>query len=728
MSQNTAAPPRRFRGEDAPRQLPTFAEIIVPRTLLQFFLGMLECWFFSREFARLALGIPFLVLILLPIGTYFWTRGTPVTTLLARYDKVREAAAEKQDANLEETALLAMTGLLPADYSHRLRLARFYVAQGRTEEGYAEFAALAPETGGGSVEARLWMIEQALAEKPIHQLSPAELEKQLLFVLAAQPNNTTAHGLLVTEYLKRQEFLLAERHLTEVIKANPERSLELAELKMRLQKPEAEVAAAVEKAVTDLTRLQKATPENLTITAQLVKALILHSEYDKALTILLDAKKQAPDDQSLKTLHARLIVFSVERMMGESQLNRDSAVLQTFQALQQDPGNANAVDLLLGLKNIGAVIPLDQLQEPLRFWTEAVAREPENADSGLSLARLQLLLGETAQAAQTIRPVVRQKPQLRLGLAELLQKAGASAEAEELIHAVIAEADGRRQQNPEVVENWILQAEALFLLDKPQAVRDLVKTFLPDGSTPLTDRDRLLLNLNARACLLIFDASTGYDPRVIVAMNSKEDIQLKDATEDQLLPLLDDARKSPKTMLPAIERLCLLSVSSHQAAAAAEMRVLQLRSEGEQGVIALKLRSTFVVLIQDYAQAIPMLEQATVVSRNRDPMILNNLAVALIRSTPPNAPRALDQINQAIQMVPENSDILTTRGEIFVVMERWKDAQKDLARALELRSNNFETHQLLDRTYQALGDTQKAEHHRQQALDILAARTTSATP
>lgn len=728
MSQNTAAPPRRFRAQDAPRRLPTFAEIIAPRTLLQFFLGMLECWFFSREFARLTLGIPFLVLILLPIGTYFWTRGTPVTTLLARYDKVRETAAEKQDANLEETALLAMTGLLPADYSHRLRLARFYVAQGRTEEGYAEFAALAPETGGGSVEARLWMIEQALAEKPIHQLSPAELEKQLLFVLAAQPNNTTAHGLLVTEYLKRQEFLLAERHLTEVIKANPERSLELAELKMRLQKPEAEVAAAVEKAVTDLTRLQKATPENLTITAQLVKALILHSEYDKALTILLDAKKQAPDDQSLKTLHARLIVFSVERMMGESQLNRDSAVLQTFQALQQDPGNANAVDLLLGLKNIGAVIPLDQLQEPLRFWTEAVAREPENADSGLSLARLQLLLGETAQAAQTIRPVVRQKPQLRLGLAELLQKAGASAEAEELIHAVIAEADGRRQQNPEVVENWILQAEALFLLDKPQAVRDLVKTFLPDGSTPLTDRDRLLLNLNARACLLIFDASTGYDPRVIVAMNSKEDIQLKDATEDQLLPLLDDARKSPKTMLPAIERLCLLSVSSHQAAAAAEMRVLQLRSEGEQGVIALKLRSTFVVLIQDYAQAIPMLEQATVVSRNRDPMILNNLAVALIRSTPPNAPRALDQINQAIQMVPENSDILTTRGEIFVVMERWKDAQKDLARALELRSNNFETHQLLDRTYQALGDTQKAEHHRQQALDILAARTTSATP
>jgi hypothetical protein len=35
---------------------------------------------------------------------------------------------------------------------------------------------------------------------------------------------------------------------------------------------------------------------------------------------------------------------------------------------------------------------------------------------------------------------------------------------------------------------------------------------------------------------------------------------------------------------------------------------------------------------------------------------------------------------------------------------------------------------LLDRTYQALGDQTKAEYHRQQALDILAARTNSATP
>ena len=153
-----------------------------------------------------------------------------------------------------------------------------------------------------------------------------------------------------------------------------------------------------------------------------------------------------------------------------------------------------------------------------------------------------------------------------------------------------------------------------------------------------------------------------------------------------------------------------------------------VRSEGERGVMALKLRSAFAVAIQEYAIAIPMLEQATVVSRNRDPMILNNLAVALIRSTPPNAARALDQINQAIRLVPENSDILTTRGEIMVAMELWKEAQQDLTRALELRSSNFESHQLLDRTYQALGDQTKAEYHRQQALDILAARTTSATP
>ena len=728
MSQNTAAPPRRFRAQDAPRRLPTFAEIIAPRTLLQFFLGMLECWFFSREFARLTLGIPFLVLILLPIGTYFWTRGTPVTTLLARYDKVRETAAEKQDANLEETALLAMTGLLPADYSHRLRLARFYVAQGRAEEGYAEFSALAPDGGGGSAEARLWIVEQALSEKPIRQLTAVEVERQLRFVLESQPNNSVAHGLLATEYLKRQEFLLAEQHLAEVIKVKPERSLELAQLKIRLDKPKAEVAAAVAQAVTDLTQLQKTNPEDTTIVAKLVQALMLQSEFDKALATLQAAQKSFPDNQDLKKLRAELIVFEVERSMSESYLNRDSAVLQTFLALQQDPANARAVDILLGLKNIGAVVPLDQLQAPLKHWTEAVKREPANTNSGLTLARLQILHGQTAQAAETIRPIVLQQPQLRLGLAELLQKAGATTEADELIQTAIAEADGRRQQDPENLEYWIQQADALFLLEKPEAVRELVKPFLPAGFQAQSDRDRLLIDLNARACLLIFDSLLNYRSSELAAMNSKDDLQFRDAPAEQVLLLLEDAGKSPGRALAALERLCVLSLSSHQAAPTAEARVLQLRSEGERGVMALKLRSAYAVAIQEYAIAIPMLEQATVVSRNLDPMILNNLAVALIRSTPPNAARALDQINQAIRLVPENSDILTTRGEIMVAMELWKEAQQDLTRALELRSSNFESHQLLDRTYQALGDQTKAEYHRQQALDILAARTTSATP
>lgn len=728
MSQNTAAPGRRFRREDAPRRLPSVAELADPRNLLQFSLGTLECWFFSRDFARLTLGIPFVALLILPVATYFWTRGTPVTALLARYDKVRQAAAEKQDANLEETALLAMTGLLQADYSHRLRLARFYVAQGRTDEGYAEFSALAPDGGGGSAEARLWIVEQALSEKPIRQLTAAEVERQLRFVLKSQPNNSVAHGLLATEYLKRQEFLLAEQHLAEVIKVKPERSLELAQLKIRLKKPQAEVASAVAQAVTDLTQLQKTNPEDTTIVAKLVQALMLQSENDKALATLQAAQNSFPDDQDLKKLRAELIVFGVERSMSESQLNRDSAVLQTFLALQQDPANARAVDILLGLRNIGAVIPEGQLQQSLRHWTAAVEREPTNTNFGLTLARLQILMGQTAQAAETIRPIVLQQPQLRLGLAELLQKAGATTEAGELIQTAITEAEVCRQQDPEKLENWIQQADALFLLEKPEAVRELVKPILPAGFQPQSDRDRLMIDLNARACLLMFDSLTNYRSSDIAAMNSKDDLQFRDAPAEQLLSLLEDAGKSPGRALAALERLCVLSLSSHQAAPTAEARVLQLRSEGERGVIALKLRSAYAVAIQEYSIAIPMLEQATVVSRNRDPMVLNNLAVALVRSTPPNAARAMDQINQAIRLVPENSDILTTRGEVFVAMELWKEAQQDLMRAIELRSNNFESHQLLDRTYQALGDPAKAEYHRQQALDILAARASSATP
>ena len=78
----------------------------------------------------------------------------------------------------------------------------------------------------------------------------------------------------------------------------------------------------------------------------------------------------------------------------------------------------------------------------------------------------------------------------------------------------------------------------------------------------------------------MFDSLLNYRSSELAAMNSKDDLQFRDAPAEQVLLLLEDAGKSPGRALAALERLCVRSLSSHQAAPTAEARVLQLRSEG----------------------------------------------------------------------------------------------------------------------------------------------------
>ncbi|MEI7701027.1 MAG: tetratricopeptide repeat protein [Planctomycetia bacterium] len=720
MSQQSASSERRSRNSESQRVSPSFVEITTPGNFFQFCLGLLECWFFSRDYNRLWVGLPFLALLALPVGMWFWIRGTTTITLLKHYEQVAQSAVDQKNLRLQETALLAMCGLQPSDYSYRMRLGRFYNETDRAEAAYQEIASLAPEAGEGSVDARLWIVQQALSDKPIRPLTSVELEKQLRMIVEAQPNNAVAHGLLATEYLKRKEFLLAERHLLEAAKGNPERGLELAQLQIALKRPRQEIDAAADKAIASLTRMLEKDPANIEASANLVRALVLKAEIDKARSFLLAARTQFPDHPSLKSLQAELDLLDVEKQMQTSGLNRDLAVLQTYKALEYDPASALAVEILLGLKSMGAEISAEKLKNTTEYWKAAADRTPNDPETSITFARVCLLTGDFSGAVQAVRSLAEKNPELQVSLAELLLKAGAIPEGEGLLNSVVKWADENRQRNPNELKYWAIQGDALILLKQPDAVRELVKSSLPAETQSLTPKDQVLLDLYGRASLVMFDALTGFDPAIIPRLRNRNDIVLLDAPPDQLLLLLEDARKNPRTVTGSVERLCLLCLSTHRAAPEAEAAITKLRVHGPLGITAISLLGAYSVAVQEYSKAVPFLEQSNIINRGRDPVVLNNLAVAIIRGEPEEKERALGQINQAMALVPENSDILTTRGEIYVAMERWEDALKDLARALELREGNFETHQMLERTYRGLGNAEKADQHQKRAEEILA--------
>ncbi|HAP08756.1 MAG TPA: hypothetical protein DCR20_13080, partial [Planctomycetaceae bacterium] len=132
----------------------------------------------------------------------------------------------------------------------------------------------------------------------------------------------------------------------------------------------------------------------------------------------------------------------------------------------------------------------------------------------------------------------------------------------------------------------------------------------------------------------------------------------------------------------------------------------------------LNLLGMHALLMGQYERAIVWLEQANAISRSRDAMVLNNLALALVRGRPEEKGRALELSEQALALIPQNPQALGTHGEINVRLERWDDALKDLVQTVQFVRNDPNIHQLLETTYRKLGDNRMADVHKRLAEEL----------
>jgi uncharacterized protein HemY len=81
----------------------------------------------------------------------------------------------------------------------------------------------------------------------------------------------------------------------------------------------------------------------------------------------------------------------------------------------------------------------------------------------------------------------------------------------------------------------------------------------------------------------------------------------------------------------------------------------------------------------------------------------------------------LQLANETLILLPDHPDALSTRGEVFVAMERWPDAIADLTQSLHHRAKSAELHRLLEKAYLGISDTQMANDHRKRAEELEAA-------
>ena len=699
---------------------PPWSELRRLGVWFHFVFDWLKCWHRSRTWQQFLIGIPFLTVTVGGILLVLWLRHVSVDPLIAQYEHAYDAAIQSSDVVRQETYLRALDSLRPNSSVYRFRLALFMFQQGRTNEGLGEIQRLTPDATLGFADARMWLVKQAMQPKPVKPMSLDDIEKQLQTVLRQMPQHVEAHQLLARLYLERREWKLAEQHLSEVASVMPAKNLELARLKKALNRTTEDVQVIAERAVEALMIQLESDRSNAETRTSLVEALVLVGKDTEAREILVSGLAQK-DDPLLRTALSDFDLFLVDRRLAASPLNRDASIPVVIQALERDPDNLNGVQRLLKLQNMGIQVSPESIPTTLDHWQKAVAAKPDGIDSRVVLSQLLFVVGDFAGAAEALRPTIDQRPEFRLSFAAMLTKSGQSEKARALLDAVLQESRSKLGENPKDAAAAARMATAQLALGQADEAQNLLATFAEDPAKNRIPADPALASLYGQTCIACFDKLTGYvsDPRKMTESMFSESAASPEP--GLLLELLKDAAGCSATANQAVDRIARLSLSSHPAAAGAEELVRELRLEGTQGAQVLNVLGMYALVMKRFDKARTWLEQANAQARRKDPMILNNLATAIVRSGGDND-RALQLANETLVILPDHPDALSTRGEIHVAMERWQDAVADLTESLKLRSQSAELHRLLEKAYTGLPDPQMAEKHRQRASELDAAK------
>ncbi len=102
------------------------------------------------------------------------------------------------------------------------------------------------------------------------------------------------------------------------------------------------------------------------------------------------------------------------------------------------------------------------------------------------------------------------------------------------------------------------------------------------------------------------------------------------------------------------------------------------------------------------------------------PTIINNLAwyLALSSEDKSQADRALALINPLVERFPQELRFLDTRGHVLLKLGRYREAVRDLERALATHASQAATHEALAEAYRQLGQTELADRHARKAESI----------
>lgn len=684
-------------------------------SLFACFMAFFRDWGISRKVSYLYRALPGTALLV--VGLLAENAGaSAMLTVNSRYENLLAVAREKGDRDSEELCLRALAGLQSGNLLYRMRLAEFLWQHRSHEAGWAEILRLADDGQTGFADAHLWIVRNALSAEPYQQLTAEQMIDRLNRAIRSAPDTAEAHGLLAQLYPAIGEKLLGEQHLIRAAEADLTYVDALAAslaAEGRLQPGDSRVRRRCEMLLTQL----NTAPRNNELRIQLAVLLMLTGR-DREAEQLLDQGLQLDDSLELRRAAADLQLRSVSQELISARLQGDHSMLAVRRALQLDPQNPLAPMLASFLHLQGASFA--GFSEPaMQYWDTCAAELPADdsqspesagrADAVLrNKAHLAFALNKDEDCLTTFARLGQLQPQDVKVRVAALQSVGRTADAEAAARAL---ADQLRQSTR--AEDRASAADVLCQAKLFEEAKNCLQL------EPDSEQAKLILaGAQASTALEHFDHLTGY-PGDYSLQEADWVPQVQGNSARQLAGLLQQGLLVREFSMRAADRLYRMSLQPGAIGKVADTALDQLRAQGVAADDVLAALGSRALQAGRIEPAIRWLRMAETSADGRDPALLNNLALALVRSNDRQLlPEALKLAGRAVQIAPDNHYMLTTRAEIQLALGDVRAAVSDLELARQVRPDFPETLQLLAKASIQQGNMQRAEQYLQEAAQL----------
>lgn len=672
--------------------MPPFSLLFKPAFMVGTLFQFVRVWFGSRQLRLILLGLPAIIVGLVVVGITMSVNSAINTTRYStNYERALFEAVKAGDVSGQEVALNSLLELQPNEHRHRFNLALLRLQQKRTANGLSTMRSLADRS---YPPAQLWIAKGLLSEPNQQRVTEAIHHlKDVVKSKATPRQHAQANTLLGELYLRLQQPTLAVPFLRVAAKDNPSVKLSLAECLLKLGNTEeaARMASQAEKEFQVLVSDSLGSEESQSeIRVRWAECLRIQGRLQEAQSVLLQGLALADDDPVLRRAFGKLIAISAtgERLRGASDVARYAELLT--QALRYDSENLVIVTRLAQLPLKPGQLDDATLETAREIVTNRREAVPDQVELEMLQAWVERMQGEPLKAIETMRRVVEAHPELRLSLAQLLRLTGDSDGAKEEAKVAIRYFTEQIGEDPEDHVNYVQLAQAYEFLDYSDRALEVIT--IANQEYPHPDLAVRLTQFR----LTQFDK-----------------LRRDETDRAKQLRLILEIQKLEPDNLPAIVRLgALARGADDDVAKQAKERLYEQLTRGQNLFQVYALLGTIAEEEGDFKTAAQHLDQA-VRRKPNDPVVCNNLAHVLANVENGDLDVALDLVNNALKTMPGHPEVLETRGEIYVKLELYADAEADLVSCLGKSGDVRDVHRYLASAYAGLGNADLAARHKE---------------